>query len=119
MMLAQSALWTGLIYDAAAQSAAAALVARHHPENFVSLRASVPREGLAAKFANGTLRDLARDVLTIANDGLVARGKGEAVFLAPLHAIVDGAPTQAERWLEKYHGAWGRDVTRIFEEAAV
>jgi glutamate--cysteine ligase len=119
MMLAQSALWTGLIYDPAAQSAAAALLARHHPENFVSLRASVPREGLATKFANGTLRDLARDVLTIANDGLVARGKGEAVFLAPLHAIAAGAPTQAEHWLEKYHDVWGGDVTRIFEEAEI
>jgi glutamate--cysteine ligase len=119
MMLAQSALWTGLLCDEAAQSAAAALVASRPAEAFVALRAQVPREGLATKFATGTLRDLARDVLAIARDGLLARGKGEEIFLAPLHAIAGGAPTQAEGWLEKYHGAWGGDVTRIFEEAKI
>jgi glutamate--cysteine ligase len=119
MMLAQSAFWTGLLYDPAAQSSAAALVASRAAEAFVSLRALVPRQGLATKFASGTLRDLARDVLAIARDGLIARGKGEEVLLAPLHDIAAGAPTQAECWLAKYHGAWGRDVTRIFEEANI
>jgi glutamate--cysteine ligase len=119
MMLAQSALWVGLLYDPAAQAAALSLLARHPAENFVALRRDVPRQGLATPFASGTLRDLARDVVAIAQDGLRARFLGEEVLLAPLEDIAAGAPTQAERWLALYHGAWEGDVTRIFAAAAV
>jgi glutamate--cysteine ligase len=119
MMLAQSALWVGLLYDAAAQSAAAALTARYPAETFVALRHDVPRLGLATPFARGTLRDLARDVVATARGGLHARGLGEETLLSPLEEIAAGAPTQAENWLEQYHGPWKGDVTRIFAAAAI
>jgi glutamate--cysteine ligase len=119
MMLAQSALWVGLLYDEAALEAAAKLVSRWPDQAFVDLRGTVPRQALGAPFAGGTLRDLARDVVRIAQDGLVARGHGEEVLLAPLQDIAAGAPTQAERWLARYHGEWAGDASRIFAEAAV
>ncbi len=65
------------------------------------------------------------DVIGIANDGLRSRGRVNAVdqdertLLAPLEAIAAGAPTQAEHWLERYHGAWQGDIARIFQEAAI
>jgi glutamate--cysteine ligase len=83
------------------------------------MRAAVPRQGLATQFAGATLRDLAREVVAIAEAGLRARGSGEEVYLAPLHDIAGGAPTQAEHWLARYSGAWAGDVTRIFAEAEV
>jgi glutamate--cysteine ligase len=127
MMLAQSALWVGLLYDPAALEAAAALVARHPWTDFVALRALVPRHGLHTPWApgHGTVRDLARDMVAIARDGLRARsrfdtaGDDETRYLAPLEAIVNGAPTQAEAWLARFHGEWGGDVTRIFNEASI
>ncbi len=119
MMLAQSALWVGLLYDDAALSAANALVSKHHWQDLAAIRANVPLQGLAAPFAGGTVRDLARASVAIARDGLRARGLGEEVYLEPLQAIVEGAPTQAEHWLERYHGAWKGDVSHIFTEAAV
>jgi glutamate--cysteine ligase len=119
MMLAQSAFWVGLLYDEAALEAALKLVARYPATSFVDLRASVPRLGLNAPFATGTLRDVARDALAIAHDGLRARGLGEEIFLTKLDDIVAGAPTQAEHWLARYHGQWAGDATRIFDEAAV
>ena len=119
MMLAQSALWVGLLYDEAALAAAHAMVSRHRWQDLVAIRADVPRQGLAAPFAGGTVRDVAREAVAIARDGLKARGLGEEAYLDPLQAIVDGAPTQAEYWLERYHGAWQGDVSRIFAEAAI
>jgi glutamate--cysteine ligase len=125
MMVAQSALWVGLLYDPAALEAAAALVARHPCSAYRALRAEVPRRGLDAAFGAGTLRDLARDVLAIANDGLRARGMrredgaDETAYLAPLWPIVEGAPNQAEHWLERYRTAWQGDASRIFAEARI
>jgi glutamate--cysteine ligase len=119
MMLAQSALWVGLLYDDAALTAAHALVSRYDWRDLAAIRSEVPRLGLDTPFAAGTVRDLAREAVGIAADGLRARGLDEAVYLEPLQAIVEGAPTQAEAWLEKYHGAWQGDVSRIFLEAAI
>ena len=91
----------------------------------MTLRAAVPRQGLDAPWRGGTLRDLARDVVAIARDGLRARscrnpaGEDELRYLAPLEAIVASEPTQAEHWLERYHRAWFRDIQRIFAEAAI
>jgi glutamate--cysteine ligase len=125
MMTAQSALWVGLLYDPAALAAASALVARHSWTDFVALRPLVPRQGLDTPWHGGTLRDLARDVVAIARDGLKSRarlnaaGEDESIHLVALEAIAAGAPTQAEHWLARYHGAWGGDVRRVFEEARI
>ncbi len=125
MMLAQSALWVGLLYDPAALEAAAALVRRHPWTEFAALRPLVPRTALATPWQGGTLRDLAREVVAIAESGLRARarrngqGHDESAYLAPLAAIAAGAPTQAEAWLSRFHSVWGGDVTRIFPESAI
>jgi len=125
MMVAQSALWVGLLYDDAALSAAEALLRGAGWEDVATARAAVPRQGLAAKWREGPLRDIVYDVVAIARDGLRARGRlndageDERIYLTPLEAIAAGAPTQAEHWLQRYHGAWGGDVGRIFQAAAV
>ncbi len=100
MMLAQSALWVGLLYDPATLDAATAHLADHQWHEYAALRSVVPREGLAARWGQGTLRDLARDVVALAYQGLAARGLGEEIYLEPLFEIAAGGPTQAERWLQ-------------------
>ncbi|HUC19773.1 MAG TPA: glutamate--cysteine ligase [Acetobacteraceae bacterium] len=125
LMLAQSALWVGLLYDPAALATTAALIARHPWQEFVALRDQVPRLALATPWQGGTLRDLARDVVAIAADGLAARGRrnsageDERIYLAPLQEIAEGAPTAAEHWLTCFHGPWKGDVRPIFKEAKV
>ncbi len=124
MMLAQSAFWTGIFYDPAALAAAAALVRDIPYDTLLTMRAIVPRAGLATPLGQGTLRDLARDAVIIADQGLRARarpnaaGLDERLYLAPLHHIAAGAPTQAEHWLARFHGDWRGDITRIWSEAA-
>jgi glutamate--cysteine ligase len=125
MMLAQSALWVGLLYDDAALTAAEALLRGAGWEDAVTARSAVPRQGLDAPWRGGRLRDIAADVVAIAQQGLRARGcrdaagDDERAYLNPLEAIAAGAPTQAEHWLERYHGAWQGDINRIFHEAAI
>jgi len=125
MMVAQSALWTGLLYDDAALTAAEALLRDVRWEDAVELRAAVPRFGLDAPWRGGNLRALAADVVAIAMDGLRGRsqqnatGDNESIYLRPLLDIVEGAPTQAEHWLARHNGPWQGDVGQIFTEAAI
>ncbi len=124
MMVAQSALWVGLLYDDAALAAAEALVRSSPIEAFTGLRAVVPRLAMAAPWQGGTLRDLAKPVLAIARDGLRARarlqdGQDETGTLDPLDEIAAGGPVQAEHWLDRYAGAWRGDVRNLFREAII
>jgi glutamate--cysteine ligase len=125
MMVAQSALWVGLLYDDAALSAAEALVREMTWEDALRLRAEVPTRGLATPFGSGTLRDLSRDAVAIARDGLRARDNcdgddnNESIHLTPLVEIAAGGPVQAEAWIERSRTVWHGDVRQVFAEAAI
>jgi glutamate--cysteine ligase len=118
------ALWVGLLYDSAALDAAWDLVKGWTMEEREALRDAVPRLALDTRIpGGGTLLDLAREVLPIARAGLSARGRlsasgdNETGFLEPLEEIVDSGKVPAQRLLDKFHGEWGGDITRVYEES--
>ena len=118
------ALWVGLLYDDTALDAAWDLVRHWTMEQREALRDAVPRLALDAPVpGGGTLRDLAREALAIARGGLQARrrisasGESEAGFLEPLEEIVASGKVPAQRLLDKFHGPWGGDITRVYEES--
>ncbi|WGS51603.1 glutamate--cysteine ligase [Paraburkholderia sp. D15] len=122
MMVAQSALWVGLLYDAGALADAVTLTGGIGRAELLALRRDVPRLGLDARLQGRTLRELAGDVVAIAMKGLRARarrdvhGADETQYLAPLREIAAGAPNQSEYWLGRYRDAWDGDVTRMVGE---
>ncbi|WP_242149684.1 glutamate--cysteine ligase [Sphingomonas sp. BAUL-RG-20F-R05-02] len=117
------ALWVGLLYDDAALNAAWDVVKHWTMDEREALRSSVPKLGLDAPIAGGRkLRDIAGEVLDIAHAGLSARarfdgvGSNETGFLDPLREVVRSGKVPAEVLLEKYHGPWGGDVSRVYED---
>jgi glutamate--cysteine ligase len=123
-LCALPALWVGLLYDAAALDAACGLVADWTAADHDYLRREVPRRALRTPFRAGTVRDLAREVLTIARGGLQRRaradscGEDESHFLKPLFDIVEDGRSPAERMLEDYERKWKGFVDPIFSEYA-
>ena len=118
------ALWVGLLYDQGALDAAWDLVKDWTIDERQALRDSVPKLGLNAPIAGGgTLRNIAGEVLDIAGAGLSARarfnraGDNESGFLDPLREIVRSGKVPAEVLLERYHGAWNGDVSKVYDEA--
>ena len=117
------AFWVGLLYDQTALDAATDVVKGWDIEGQQRLRDEVPRLGLAATAPDGrSLRDVARDVLDIAANGLAARGEvnsmgdTEVGFLRPLLDIVADGKTPADRLLERFHGEWAGDIRRVYGE---
>ena len=117
------ALWVGLLYDQGALDAAWDLVKDWSLDERQALRDAVPKMALDAPLpGGGKLRDIAPEVLAIAHAGLAARGRGnvagdnETGFLEPLHDIVRSGKVPAEVLLERHHGAWAGDVTKVYEE---
>src|SRR3569833_846803 len=117
------AFWVGLLYDDAALDAAWDQVNHWTIEDHERIRAQVPTLALETRGPRGrTFQDLAREVLEIARGGLAARGQlnggvdNETGFLAPLDEIVESGKVPAQRLLDKFHGEWGGDISRVYEE---
>lgn len=124
-LCAFSAFWTGILYCQAGLDAAWDLVKHWTAAEREAIRQSVGTLGLKTPVPGGrTLQDLAKDVLEISRKGLRNRanlsvaGDDETGYLTELDATAASGVTPAERLLERYHGAWCRDVRPVFMEQA-
>src|SRR5918998_4407343 len=117
------ALWVGLLYADEALDAAWDRIKHWTIDEREQLRRDVPKLALdAALPGGGTVHDLASEVVELAALGLTRRavlnpaGDNEGGFLDPLRDVVASGMTPADRLLDKFHGEWGGDVRRIYEE---
>ncbi|WP_422021272.1 glutamate--cysteine ligase [Pyruvatibacter mobilis] len=121
-LCALPAFWVGLLYDDAAQKAAWDLVKDWTAEEREALHQAVPAQALNTPFRNGTLLDIARDALAIAQDGLKARARTDSIgadergFLAAIEATLAEGRTPAEELLDNYNGKWAGNLDRLFED---
>jgi glutamate--cysteine ligase len=123
-LCALPALWAGLLYHEPSLEAAWDIGKDWTLEERITLRSEVPRLGLKARIRGRTVQEIAREVITIASEGLAARarlnsaGDNETGFLAPLREVAETGVTPAERKLALYDGAWNGSVDPAFRECA-
>jgi glutamate--cysteine ligase len=123
-LCALPALWTGILYDPAAQAAAWDLCRHWTTEDRAALIRDVPRLALNAQVAGRPVRDVARDMVAIAAQGLRSRGRlsgglvDESSYLGELEDIADTGVTAAERLLDLYNGPWEGDASQVFQTYA-
>ena len=123
-LCALPAFWVGLLYDAATQSQVAAYINDWTQEERDRLRVEAPVHGFKTGFRNGTLLDVAQDILALAEQGLKNRarsdgaGGDETQFLGYLQELLAEGRSPAERLLAKYDGDWQGDVRHAYRELA-
>jgi glutamate--cysteine ligase len=123
-LCALPALWVGLLYEQSSLDAAWDIAKDWRLEEHEYLRAEVPRRGLATPFRGGTVQDLAKQMLALAEAGLKARAaedwaaQDERQFLTALRSIAECGRTPAEEKLALFHGRWQGSVDPLFTEYA-
>jgi glutamate--cysteine ligase len=123
-LCALPALWVGVLYHQATLDAAWDRVKGWTLEEHEYLRAEVPRQGLRTPFRGGTVQDLAREMLDLADAGLTGRaeedwfGQDERQFLTALRGIAESGRTPAEEKLALFRGRWRGSVDPLFAEFA-
>lgn len=70
LVYAMAAFWTGIFYDEDALARAAQLIVPLSAKDHVRIRNDVPRDGLATQVGARDLKDLARQAMAIAEEGL-------------------------------------------------
>jgi len=123
-LCALPALWVGLLYDQQALDGAWDLVADWTPEEHAALRQGVPRLALKTPFRGGTVGDLARQVLALAEAGLKRRailGRDELYetqYLTPALEVAETGRTPAEALLAAFEGEWQGRLEPLFHDYA-
>ncbi|MFC3119043.1 glutamate--cysteine ligase [Jhaorihella thermophila] len=118
------AFWTGILYDQSSLDAAWDLVKDWDAETREAWRVQASIHGLQAQVGGMTMTELATRALDISRAGLKARARpglggmvaDERHFLHALEDSVETGKTPADELLEKYHGEWNGDLSRIYEE---
>ena len=123
-LCALPAFWVGLMYDQGALDAAWDLAKDWDAETREAWRVAASVDGLAAEVGGRKMRDLAAEVVALADAGLKARARpgaggllpDETHFLNALKDSLESGETPADELIRRYNTDWDGDVTRVFEE---
>ena len=118
------ALWTGLLYHQPVLDAAWDLVKDWTEEERDELRRRVAKEGLQTPFRDTNVLSIAKQVVSLAKQGLAARdrlngaGFDETQYLAALEETVTLGLSPADQLLMRFNNEWGGNINRVFEDFA-
>ncbi len=121
LMLAAPALIKGIFYYDDGLWAAWDMVKRWTWEERLALYHAVHRQALTAHIRGIEVRELARELVDIAEAGLLhhaqlnAAGESEALYLEQLRDQVRRGRCPADGVIEKWNGKWGRNLARLVE----
>jgi len=123
-LCALPALWVGLCYDQAALDAAWDIAKGWDAETRDGLRVAASVDGLAGEAGGVKLAQIAQEVVAIAEAGLKARARpgaggmlpDETHFLNALKETLETGQTPADELLDRYHGDWQGDLSRIYAD---
>ena len=122
-LCALPAFWVGICYDQGSLDAAWDMV-KSWDENYrENLRVAAAEDGLNASVGSTSLIDLAKETILISENGLKNRAQASSnglysmsLFFRFTKRKYRKRKSSADELLEKYHGSWNRDLTKIFEE---
>jgi glutamate--cysteine ligase len=125
-LCALPALWVGLLYEQDALDAAWDLARHWDADTREAWRVAASVDGLQARVGGLSMRDLARELLVIAEAGLRRRARpgaggliaDETHFLNALKESVETGKVPADELLDRYHGDWQGDLGRIYADYA-
>jgi len=118
-ILALPAFWVGLLYSDTALTAAEKLVSDWTQAERDALRVGVTKDGLSAKFRDGTALDIAKQIVDLSVVGLKERGLGEEVYVNYLLNIVRDGKSEAKRVSELNATQWKGDLDKLYEYATI
>ncbi|MDJ1015740.1 MAG: glutamate--cysteine ligase [Paracoccaceae bacterium] len=123
-LCALPALWVGLTYDQSSLDAAWDLAKGWSAEFREALRVQASVQALDAVVDGIAMRDLAHEVIDIAEAGLRARARpgagglvpNETHFLNALKESLESGHAPADELIDRFESDWEGDATRVFGE---
>jgi len=89
------------------------LVSKFSYSDIMELRYNVPRNALDVKIKKYKTKDIANEILQIAQAALKENGQGEEKFLEPILELTPYGLSPADLILSSWNGSWHKDMSKL------
>ncbi len=107
------AIYKSLLYNKKALGDIENLMSEFSYENIMEFRYNVPRIALESRIDKYFVKDIAKNILNIAQKTLKENGEGEEKFLEPIMELTPYGLSPADVILKKWNGIWNKDVSKL------
>ncbi len=119
MRYASTAFWTGVLYHQPARTWVLENLGKIPPADREKWLWEATKNGMAATVPGIDTVKIAEDIFSLAREGLIERGSGEARYLKPLELMIQGRTNPAATVLKKFETEWNRDWGKLIEYCSV
>ncbi len=123
LICSQPAFWIGLLYNETSFSKAQEIVEGWTQEDRNYINKIAPKDGLQARFKDGTILDIAQKLFEISKQGLNARNitarnktYNETFYLKDLETNLTSGQSPADTLINKFKNKWQQDINNIYSE---
>lgn len=112
------AIYKGILYSRNAMEEVEELFKPYEYRDFSELRYNVPKSALNAKIAHHNIKDIAKEILYIAEKSLIEMDLDEEKFIEPIKEYTLNGITPADIIIRNWNGVWNRDVKKLIKHVA-
>lgn len=107
------AIYKGILYNPTAISEIEELFKYFEYRDFSELRYNVPKSALNAKIGKYTVKDIAKEILYIAEKSLIEMNTGEEDYLDAIKSYTMEGICPADVIIRNWNGLWNKDIRRL------
>ena len=109
------AIYKGILYNNFAIDEIDELFKDFDYKDFSELRYNVPKSALNTPIKNYYVKDIAKEILYIAEKSLIEMDTGEEIFLNPIKEYTLNNICPADEILRNWYGLWNKDIKKLVE----
>lgn len=107
------AIYKGILYNRTAISEIEELFKPFEYRDFSELRYNVPKSAMNAKIGNFMVKEIAKEILYIAEKSLIEQNTGEEEYLDAIKSYTMEGICPADVIIRNWNGLWNKDVRRL------
>lgn len=107
------AIYKGLLYNKKALEDVESMLSKFSYNDLIEFRYNVPRNALDTKIKKYAAKDVAKDILKIAQNALKENGENEEQFLEPILDLTTKGLSPADVILQQWNNDWHKDVNKL------
>ena len=109
------AIYKGILYSHSAMNEIEELFKTFEYPDFSELRFNVPKSALNAKIGKYFVKDIAKEILYIAEKSLIGLDTGEEKYLDAIKEYTLNGITPADVIIRNWNGLWNKDVRKLIK----
>ena len=113
MPLAVLAIYKGILYNEKAMSDIEELFKLFTDKDFSELRYNIPKNGLLSNIKGHNVGEICKELLYIAERGLIEMKTNEEKFLEPIKELTLNGLCPADIIIRNWNGLWNKDVSKL------